>query len=116
MYIEQSEDLGLHEDNEAIEYTDHVSSYIRIMSEELGRPLNGDDLSVYTAQDHQLWAKLQAHFGPKELKWIENLIEEESSFYIPDLGIGYLARPTVNHATTLAAKYVHAKWSGSRKA
>jgi hypothetical protein len=47
--------------------------------------------------------------------WIEAMIEDENSFYLPSLGIGYLARPTVNHAATLAAKYVHAKWSGSQK-
>jgi uncharacterized iron-regulated protein len=114
MYLEQTYDLGLLEE-EAIDYTDHISSYVKIISEELGWPLVCDDLSVYTAQDPQLWAKLQTHFSAKELAWAETLIEEESSFYIPELGIGYLARPTVNHAATLAAKYVHAKWSGSQK-
>jgi len=115
MYLEQTYDLGLYDEGESIDYTDHISSYVKIISEELGKPLNCDDLSVYTAQDSQLWTKLQAHFGAKELAWIEILIEEENSFYIPELSIGYLARPTVNHAATLAAKYVHAKWSQSTK-
>jgi len=111
MYLEHTYDLGLDSDEEALDYTDHISSYVKIISEELGKPLTCNDLSVYTAQDHQLWATLQEHFGPKELKWLEILIEDENSFYLPSLGIGYLARPTVNHAATLAAKYVHAKWS-----
>lgn len=115
MYLEQTYDLGLHEDDDSIDYTDHISSYVKIISEEIGRPLSCDDLSVYTAQDQQLWARLRAHFSPQELIWLEALIEEESSFFIPELGIGYLARPTVNHAATLAAKYVHAKWSQSTK-
>ncbi|MBC7371452.1 MAG: hypothetical protein H7326_07805, partial [Bdellovibrionaceae bacterium] len=115
MYLEQTYDLGLHDDEDSIDYTDHISNYVKIISEELGKPLSCDDLSVYTAQDQQLWAKLQAHFNAKELAWLEALIEEESSFYIPELSIGYLARPTVNHAATLAAKYVHAKWSHSTK-
>jgi uncharacterized iron-regulated protein len=115
MYLEQTYDLGLHEHEEAIDYTDHISGYVKIISEELGKPLVCDDLAVYTAQDQHLWAKLQSRFSPKELAWVETLIEEENSFYLPDLGIGYLARPTVNHAATLAAKYVHAKWSGSVK-
>jgi uncharacterized iron-regulated protein len=113
MYLEHAYDLGLDSDEEALDYTDHISSYVKIISEELGKPLSCNDLSVYTAQDHQLWAKLQQHFGPKELKWLEILIEDENSFYLPNLGIGYLARPTVNHAATLAAKYVHAKWSNT---
>jgi hypothetical protein len=115
MYLEHTYDLGLEEDGGSVDYTDHISGYVKIISEELGKPLACDDLSVYTAQDHHLWTQLQQHFNPKELRWIETLIEEENSFYIPDLGIGYLARPTVNHAATLAAKYVHAKWSGSTK-
>lgn len=111
MYLERTYDLGLDEDEESIDYTDHISGYVKIISEELGNPLSCDDLSVYTAQDTAFWVQVEAHFSPKELKWIETLIEEGSSFYVPSLGIGYLARPTVNHAATLAAKYVHAKWS-----
>jgi hypothetical protein len=115
MYLEHTYDHGLTDQDESVDYTDHINSYVKIISEELGDPLSCDDLSVYTAQDHQLWTQLQRHFNAKEIKWIETLIEDENSFYIPSLGIGYLARPTVNHAATLAAKYVHAKWSGSPK-
>lgn len=113
MYLERTYDLGLDDYEESIDYTDHVSRYVKIISEELGRPLSCDDLSVYTAQDQKFWAKLQESFSAKELKWIEDMIEDEISFYLPSLGVGYLARATVNHAATLAAKYVHAKWCGA---
>ncbi|MGZ3798230.1 MAG: ChaN family lipoprotein, partial [Pseudobdellovibrionaceae bacterium] len=112
MYLEQTYDLGLEGQDEVVDYTDHISKYVKIISEELGKPLACDELSVYTAQDHQFWTQLQQHYNAKEMKWIEALIEDENSFFLPSLGIGYLARPTVNHAATLAAKYVHAKWSG----
>lgn len=115
MYLEQTYDLGLDDGEDAIDYTDHISSYVKIISEELGKPLLGDDLSVYTAQDAHIWERLEKHFSVQEMKWIELLIEDENSFYLPSLGIGYLARPTVNHAATLAAKYVHAKWSSSTR-
>lgn len=114
MYLEQTYDLGLDEDEESIDYTDHISNYVKIISEELGHPLICNDLSVYTAQDQTFWQKLEG-FTPRELQWLEYQVEEENSFYIPSLGIGYLARPTVNHAATLAAKYVHAKLSGTTK-
>ncbi|HEY8269756.1 MAG TPA: ChaN family lipoprotein [Pseudobdellovibrionaceae bacterium] len=115
MYLEQTYDVGLEDQEEVVDYTDHISNYVKIISEELGKSLSCDDLSVYTAQDQQFWTQLQQHFNTKEMKWIEALIEDENSFYLPSLGIGYLARPTVNHAATLAAKYVHAKWSGSTR-
>jgi hypothetical protein len=111
MYLEHTYDPGLEDEEESVDYTDHISSYVKIISEELGEEVSCDDLSVYTAQDHQLWDRLQEKFGPRELKWIETLIEDGNSFYLPGLGVGYLARPTVNHAATLAAKYVHAKLS-----
>lgn len=113
MYLEHTYDPGLDEDDGVVDYTDHIGNYVKIISEELGSPLSCADLSVYTAQDHQFWARLEGHFPAKDLQWIETLIEEENSFYLPRLGVGYLARPTVNHAATLAAKYVHAKWSQS---
>jgi len=113
MYLEHTYDPGLEDEEESVDYTDHVGSYVKIISEELGEGLSCNDLSVYTAQDQQFWAQLQQHFNAKELRWIETLIEEGQSFYLPKPGIGYLARPTVNHAATLAAKYVHAKFSGT---
>lgn len=113
MYLEQTYDVGLSEHEESVDSTDHINSYIKIISEELGRGMKADDLAVYTAQDQQLWTRLRNRFNVEELRWIENLIEEENSFYLPELGIGYLARPTVNHAATLAAKYIHAKLAGS---
>ncbi|MBK9322562.1 MAG: ChaN family lipoprotein [Bdellovibrionaceae bacterium] len=113
MYLEQTYDVGLSEHEESVDSTDHINSYIKIISEELGRGMKADDLAVYTAQDQQLWTRLRSRFNVEELRWIENLIEEENSFYLPELGIGYLARPTVNHAATLAAKYIHAKLAGS---
>jgi uncharacterized iron-regulated protein len=115
MYLEQTYDLGLADEEEALDYTDHIGAYVKIIADEMGLSVASNDLSVYTAQDQSFWSQLQDHFSPKELACIEDLIEEETSFYLPSLGIGYLARPTVNHAATLAAKYVHAKASHRTK-
>lgn len=118
MYLEQAYDLGLEEDDDdeaAVDYTDHIGAYVKIISEELGIPARGDDLSVYTAEDQGFWSQLQEHFSAKQLGGIEDLIEEETSFFLPGLGLGYLARPSVNHAATLAAKYVHAKANGQTR-
>ncbi len=115
MYLEQTYDLGLSEYEESVDCTDHINSYIKIISEELGKGMKADDMAVYTAQDQQLWTLLHDRFNAEELRWIECLIEEENSFYLPELGIGYLARPTVNHAATLAAKYIHAKLSSTEQ-
>jgi len=107
MYLEQTYDLDL-DDEEVLDYTDHISNYVKIISEELGEVVSTANLSVYTARDSHFWLQLQDHFSPSQLKWIESMIADEMSFYLPEVGVAYLARGTVNHAASLAMQFVHA--------
>lgn len=115
LYLEKAYDADLHEDDDVLDYTDHVGRYVQIISEELGAPVSSDALSVYTAQDPLFWEKLQEKFSSSDLKWIQNMIEEGISFYLPELKIGYLARASVNHAASLAMQFVHAQLSDRKR-
>lgn len=116
MYLEESYDVDLFDDEDddedELEYTDHVGRYVQIMTDELGLPNLRDDLSVYTAQDPLFWEKVENQFKEKDLKTVQTLVEEGISFYLPELEIAYLARASVNHAASLAMQFVHAKVSG----
>lgn len=114
MYLEQAYDLEL-QDEDMLDYTDHISRYVKILSEELGVNISLDRLSVYTARDPLLWQKVAEKFQGRELKWVEQMIEEGGSFYLPELGLAYLARASVNHAASLAMQYVHAETSGRKR-
>lgn len=115
MYLEQAYDLEIDEDDdEFLDYTDHVSRYVKIMADELGLPVSVADLSVYTAKDTAFWTQLREHYDSKKMRWIEAMIAEEMSFYLPEIGAAYLARGTVNHAASLAMQYVHAHMNGSK--
>ncbi|MNK07759.1 hypothetical protein D3C87_256770 [compost metagenome] len=111
MYLEQAYDLDLDDDDDddELDYTDHVSRYVKIISEELNLPVAMAGLSVYTAKDTQLWGHLKEKYDARQLKWIESLISDEMSFYLPEVGVAYLARGTVNHAASLAMQFVHAQ-------
>lgn len=114
MYLEQAYDLVLDEDDEddeeySLDYTDHVSRYVKIISEEMKIETSLADLSVYTAQDSAFWVQAHEHYNAKELKWIEAMIGERMSFYLPEIRAAYLARATVNHAASLAMRYIHAQ-------
>ncbi len=111
MFLEQTYDVEL----EGLDYTDHVGRYVKLISEELGIPLSTDMLSVYTARDHAFWNKLHEFFDGRQLRWIENLIAEGKSFYLPEIDAAYLARASVNHAASLAMQFIHAQTSQRKK-
>ncbi|WP_231839121.1 ChaN family lipoprotein [Bdellovibrio bacteriovorus] len=121
MYLEQTYDLGLHDDDDddddedLLDYTDHVGRYVKIISEELGLTVSTSNLSVYTARDSSFWSQVREHYDPKKLRWIELMIADENSFYLPEIGAAYLARGTVNHAASLAMHFVHAQVSGEKQ-
>ncbi|MGZ3790715.1 MAG: ChaN family lipoprotein [Bdellovibrio sp.] len=120
MYLEHTYDQGLDDEEDgyessSVDYTDHVSRYVEIIADELGLSISVSNLSVYTAGDDSFWSRLQEYYDAKKLRSIEMMIGEGMSFYLPELKIAYLARGTVNHAASLAMKYVHAQLNHLRK-
>ncbi|HEX7675801.1 MAG TPA: ChaN family lipoprotein [Bdellovibrio sp.] len=127
MYLEQTYDVGLQfqpadededddwddeDDEDQLDYTDHIGRYVQIISEELGQPVSVANLSVYTAGDAAFWVQVREKYDQKKMKWIESLIADEMSFYLPEIETAYLARATVNHAASLAMQFIHAQWGG----
>ncbi|KHD87352.1 MAG: hypothetical protein OM95_15025 [Bdellovibrio sp. ArHS] len=117
MYLEQTYDVGLQDiddeddEDEHLDYTDHVGRYVKIISDELGLNVGIDALSVYTARDSSFWMQVRENYDVKTQRWIETLIAEGNSFYLPEIKAAYLARGTVNHAASLAMRYIHAQVS-----
>lgn len=105
MYLGEKYDVELKEDG--VDHTDHVAQYVKIISEDLGVRVSLNKISVYTASDNVFWDKGHSFFNKNRMKNVEMFIEEGLSFYIPDLHLAYLARPTVNHAAGLAMEYIH---------
>jgi uncharacterized iron-regulated protein len=121
LYLEQTYDEGLSDDDDddddddALDYTDHIGRYVKLVSEELGHPVSTSALSVYTAQDSHFWPLVKEKYEERRLKAIEQMIADDMSFYLPEIGVAYLARGTVNHAASLAMQYVHAHICGLEK-
>lgn len=109
-------DMDLDEDDDGdFDYTDFVSKYVKLISHELKLKISISNLSVYTANDENLWSTMEAEFSSEELKTLEYFIEERISFYLPKLNIAYLARNSINHMASLAMQYVHAQLSSPTK-
>jgi hypothetical protein len=105
LFLEKKYDSEIESENP--DFTDFVDQYIKVISKELKIPCDSKNLSVYTSNDFSFLRKIKMSKSENELKFYEILIEEERSFYIPDLGIGYLGRLTINHAAALAMQYIY---------
>lgn len=115
MYLEQTYDFDLNEkvtEDATLDYTDHVSRYVKIIADELNLAVSVSALSVYTAGDPTFWINVRKHYDVKKRHWIEMMISEGASFYLPEIKVAYLARGTVNHAASLAMRYIHAQING----
>ncbi len=112
MYLEKTYDMELGDEDEdegVLDYTDHIGSYVKVISEELGLKISTANLSVYTAADDTFWEQLRAQYGSAQLLWLETMIAEGMSFYLPEIKAAFLGRGTVNHAAALAMRYIHAE-------
>lgn len=105
MYIEKKYDSEI--DTENPDYTDYVDQYIKVIAKELNIDCDTKNLSVYTSNDFSFLKSMKKDLSESEFAFYELLIEEEKSFYIPKLGIGYLGRMTINQAAALAMQYVY---------
>ncbi len=107
LYLEQTYDLEL--DDETTDNTDHIAQYVKLLSKEFQIEIDESDLSVYSAQDDGLWKLIESGLDKNEGELVELMIEEERSFYLPQLNLAYLSRFSINHAAALAMLYLNFK-------
>lgn len=103
VYLEQY-DSGFEKEDE--DFTDYVARYARVIAHDLSISLQEGSFSIYSAKDEKFWDLLSEQFRGKDIIWFETLIEENESFYVPEISAGYLARPSVNHAASLSMSVV----------
>lgn len=113
MFLEKKYDSEIESDNP--DYTDYVDQYIKVIAKELSIAYDSKNLSVYTSNDFSFLKKIKTSMTAEELEFYEILIEEEKSFYIPKLGIGYLGRLTINQASALAMQYIYFEYLKIKK-
>lgn len=106
MFLEQSLDRELH--SGVFEYTDHIGRYLSLISSDFSVTVPKDHFSIYTADDNSFWDVLTERLDMTSLKYYRRKIQMSQSFFVPEAAVGYLARPTVNHAAQLAMSIFHA--------
>jgi hypothetical protein len=117
MYLEENYDVDLEcEENDEdwdfeVDYTDHVSSLVKMINTVLQTDIDTNAVEVYSMQDSQVLEALKSVLNASEYDLTHALMQGDRCFYIPAKGFFYLSKSTVNHAATLAAQYIHARMS-----
>ncbi len=99
LFLEQKYDEGM--DSE-LDYSDWVDQNIRMLSQELGLQMPPLSYEVDTIDTPQLLQKISRNIGAQTKKAIRFNIQNEVSFYLPEQQRAVLARPSINHAASLA--------------
>lgn len=86
--------------------TDSVAHSVLLLSQSLGFSVGTSSLSVYSSLDETFFEQLEKLSSPIKKRLLESM-QEGLSFYIPELQIAYLARPSVNHVSKVAAQYLY---------
>ncbi len=121
MYLEENfdVDLELDDDDESdmdfwdfqIDYTDHVSNLVRMISSGIGLDIKTDAIQVYSLKDPQVLKIVRKKISKQDFELAYFLVKNDKSFYLPKAGFFYLSKATVNHAASLAGHYIHAQIS-----
>ncbi len=122
MYLEENFDVGLEFDDEDddfdegfwdfhIDYTDHVSQLVILISSALGLVIKTDAIQVYSLKDPQVLKIVRKNIHKLDYDLAHFLVKNDKSFYLPKGGLFYLSKATVNHAASLAGHYIHAQVS-----
>ena len=118
MYLERNFDVNLDDEEDhwewKMDYTDHVSNLVKMICVGLQVKIKSDDMEVYSPDDPRILRVLEDILEKKDFNLACNLIHDDQCFYIPQKGFFYLARTTVNHAASLAGKYIHARLCGNK--
>lgn len=111
LYLEQTYDRELDDDG-AIDYTDHLAALIQLAAHDLGVKVKAQDLAIYGPEDGDFPERVAGRWDSTQERMMIHLVDHDRSFFVPEGGLGYLSRPTINHAAALAGQYLQARLSG----
>ena len=113
----EGQSFSAFDSDEILDFTDQVNEYIELLKSDLKIKIEAPHFSIYTIEDEELWAKFAneqtgGELSENDLRYIEHLIENSSSFYWPKISKGYMAKASVNHVSRIAMAALYEKVGG----
>lgn len=103
LYLEMGNDKKVKVDD--YDLTDHVCQAVDVLNKILNMQIKVDDLSVYSVDDEVFFNKIQK-LAPLEKAYYKEMLMSGQSFYCPEQQMGFVARPSLNQISKVAALYV----------
>ena len=103
LYLETGHDKKVKVDD--YDLTDHVCQAVEVLNKILNIQIKVDDLSVYSVNDEVLFNKIQK-LPSLEKAYYKDILMSGQSFYCPEQQMGFVARPSLNQISKVAALYV----------
>lgn len=115
MFLEHNFDRGLQDSEEELDLTDQLGSLVVFLCRDLNVHVSVDELAVYSPGQLSVENLMTKPLSKSERAIALRLIQEDRSFYIPEQGLVYLSRLSINHAAALAGRFIHSQLSGCRR-
>lgn len=103
LYLETGHDKKIKVDD--YDLTDHVGQAVEVLNKILNFQIKIDDLSVYSVNDEALFNQIQK-LPLAERAFYKDLLISGQSFYCPEAQVGFVARPSLNQISKVAALFV----------
>ena len=103
LYLETGHDKKVKVDD--YDLTDHVCQAVEVLNKILNLHIKVDDLSVYSVNDEALFNQIQK-LPSVERAYYKELLMSGQSFYCPEEQMGFVARPSLNQISKVAALFV----------
>jgi hypothetical protein len=119
MYLEENFDIDLEAEDDGWEFkmdhTDHVSNLVKMISAGLEINIKVDAIEVYSLKDPQFLKTIEKVINGKDRDLVLAMVNNDKCVYLPEKGLFYLSKSTVNHAAGLAGQYIHAQLSKRKR-
>jgi len=113
IFLEETLDESLYEDDGSVDYSDHVDSLLKMMAADLGVEAPSET-SVYSFNDHDFLDLLNARLDDEDFALVKKFVQNDIGFFEPRSVTAFLPRGTVNYAAHLAGHIFHCRLSGRK--
>jgi hypothetical protein len=110
-------DLRLDEESD-FDPTDQVALLVRLAAQDLKLEKQFqriNDLAVYGENDETIWREVAKRVDKKERATAHELLRSGQRFFLPQGGIAYQPKATINSSAAIAGLYLHARLAKRKK-
>lgn len=113
VFLEKELDLELDETSQPVDH-DAIYQYVQMIKRLWKVDGRFQDFHVFSMGDGQFARFIGKHLASKDMAYVDKLLAQDRSFFLPRVNVWYLIAPTVNHIAALAGQYIHSVVSGQK--